>query len=278
MKRPTTDKYLKGDPINAPTAVRAAYQQELRDLIEEIAHEVVNEISAWSEHPDVKEFYAEDDSPASQARILTNSIISKFLAKFSRKAKTIADRFTKRSNEANKASVHSSIRKLTGNLALPAAPLSPAMQEVLTAATAENVSLIKSIGSEYLGKVQQSVLRSLSQGTNISQLVKDINKLKGVSLRRAQIIAYDQTHKISNALSRERFKRAGLKKYIWRHTGGSNEPRPLHVHYDGRTFEYDTPVLIQKAQGKQPEVYGFPGTLINCSCRMQPVLGFDDEE
>lgn len=265
---------LKGEPINAPAAVKARYEVELRILIEEMASEVEAEIHALFR---TETFTAMDATPASQARILTNALIDKFMKRFSKKAKPMAERFAKRSDKANEASVRSSIQKLAGSLSIPATSLTPAMQDILSATVTENVSLIKSVGSQYLGGVQQSVMRSIAQGTGITGLTKELQKHKGVSLRRAKMIALDQTHKASNALSRARFMKSGLTKYTWRHTGGSNEPRPLHVKYDGDIFRYDTPVLVQKAEGKSPEVYGFPGTLINCSCRMQPVIEFNEE-
>lgn len=277
-KRRRDDRLIKGDPINPPAAVTAKYRAELSAMIEEMSAEIIEEIKAWMAHPDVKEYFAQDDSPSSQARILTNSLIKKFTERFARKAKTTAERFTSRSNKANESAVKSSIRKMADSLSIPATPMSPAIQEILSATITENVSLIKSIGQQYLGQVQQTVMRRIAMGTDITGLVKDLQKHKGISLRRAQIIAFDQTHKISNSLSRARFQKAGLVHYIWRHTSGSNEPRPLHVHYDGMKFRYDTPVLVQKAKGKQPEVWGYPGTLISCSCRQQPVVEFSDEE
>jgi SPP1 gp7 family putative phage head morphogenesis protein len=253
-----------------PVGVAIRYQAEILELIHEAAAETEMELRALFREPEMKDSIgvAQDKSPAVQARILTNALIKKLLARFAKKAKTSAERFAARSEKANSVAVKSSIQKLTGQISMPAASLSPGSQEVLEAATAENVSLIKSIGQEYLGKVQQSVLRSMTQGTDITALFKDLKKIKGVSERRAKVIAYDQTAKISSALSRERFQSAGLVCYTWRHTAGSNHPRALHKRLDGKKFRYDTPIKIQD----DPVVYGFPGTLINCSCRMQPML------
>lgn len=266
---PRKGDIVKGDPINPPLGVASSYAAEMRALIDVMSAEVEAEIRDLFKQPE----FAMDASPSAQARILTNALIKKFTERFNGKAKSTAEKFTRRANKANESAVKSSIQKMAGDISLPAAPFSPEVQDILSAIVTENVSLIKSIGQQYLGQVQQSVMRSIAQGTDITGLVKELQRHKGVSLRRAKIIAFDQTHKISNALSRARFMNAGITKYVWRHTGGSNEPRPLHVKYDGRTFRYDTPVKVQD----DPVVYGYPGTLINCSCRQQPVVEFREE-
>lgn len=267
---------IKGDPINPPVAVEVKFRRELFALLDELHDESVKTVQGWLRSDSVEEFFAQDASPEVQARKMMKRLMEMFTERFMKKTQKIVDTFVSKSSSANEAAVKASIKKMAGAVSLPRSMYSPFVRELLSATVSENVDLIKTIGEEYLGKVNQLVLRHTAMGLDITGLQKKLERFNGISKKRAKIIAYDQTQKISNTLSRARFQNAGLTKYIWRHTGGAKEPRPLHVKYDGQVFKYDRPVLVQKAEGKKPAVYGYPGTLINCSCRQQPVIEFED--
>ena len=271
--RPRQKKeFIAGNVIAPPAAVSLRYKAELQALISRMSAEYEREIKKLFNTEDVREFFAQDDSPSAQARILTNFLSRKFTSMFAKRARPMAEKFTKQSDNANKAQIGESLKKMSPQFAIPRAALSEHLNENLSAIVTENVNLIKSIGQQYLSQVNGSVMRSITQGTGLAQLRKEIEAHKQVSMRRAEIIALDQTRKVTQTLSRVRYQEEGIEEYVWRHTAGSVEPRELHIGYDGQVFRYDTPVLVQKASKTQPAQYGFPGTAINCRCTAMAVI------
>lgn len=260
------DKFISGLVIVPPAAVASRYRTELRDLIERMSTEYEREIKKLFNTSDVKEFFAQDDSPSAQARILTNFLTRRFTSMFNKRSKKLAERFANQSNNANKTQVRESLKKMSLQFSIPREALSEGLNENLSAIVTENVNLIKSIGQRYLAQVNGSVMRSITQGTGLAQLTKEIRAHKQVSMRHAELIALDQTRKTSQTLARVRYLDEGIYEYTWRHRSGSVEPRQAHIDLDGSVHRYDTPILVQKANGKQPAVYGFPGTAINCRC------------
>ncbi len=259
-------KFIQGNAIIPPAGVASRYKAELQAMIVRMSDEYEREVKKLFAHEDVQAFFAQDDSPSAQARILTNYLSRKFLRLFAQRAKPLAEKFTGQSDKANKTAVRESLKKMSLQFAVPTETLSEHLNESLSAIVTENVNLIKSIGQQYLAQVNGSVMRSITQGTGISQLTKEIRAHKAVSMRRAEIIALDQTRKTTQTLSRVRYLDEGILEYTWRHRSGSVEPRQAHIDLDGTIHRYDTPILVQKASGKQPAVYGFPGTAINCRC------------
>ncbi len=89
-------------------------------------------------------------------------------------------------------------------------------------------------------------------------------------MRRANMIALDQTRKAMSNLSQGRLEKIGMKKYRWLHTGGSVEPRELHKRMSGNIYSWDAPPVIDEKTGER----GHPATAINCRCVAIPVIDF----
>ncbi len=274
-------RIIQGEAISPAAAVAARYYGAVAALIEEMTTDVTAELKAFFETGYVEEYFATDGpnevlknaTTAAQARILTNALLKKFNSRFSRKAKVVADRFAREADKASSAAVHSSIQKLSGGLSLPTASLSPDMQEILSATATENINLIKSVSQKYLNEMQQAVMRSVSQGQGLPNLLPYLKKQKDISLRRAQLISMDQTRKVSSNMARARFQKLGLGKYKWLHTGGSDEPRELHIRMSGNIYSWDDPPIIDEKTGER----GHPGTAIYCRCKPIPVIEFENE-
>lgn len=262
---------IRGDILNPNAAVESRYYNNLLRLIEIMHHETIVEVYKIFHSDAAQQFFAEDKSIASQARILTNALKNKFDYLFGTNAARIADAFANQSEKASSASLHSSIQQLTGGLSLQTTSLQGPLLDILKATTTENVSLIKSIPSQYLTNVHGAVLRSITNGGGLKTLVPYLAKNKGITLRRARMIAHDQTRKAFNNLSKGRMLNLGIEEYEWIHTGGSNHPRELHIQMSGNIYRFDKPPIIDKSTGER----GIPGQAINCRCRMRPVIQFD---
>ena len=280
---------LKGErlpPYSAATA--AKYQAELNKLVQRMQKEYNTEVrKLFRTHADtVSELamdssrafsigaLAADASLASQARMLFNSLGKKWAKIFGGRASSMTDRMIDGASMASRRALGDSLKKISGGLTIPVPVLPGNSQERITAATAENVGLIKSIQQQYHERISQLVLRSVSTGGNGAQdIFEGIRHYDGLTEKRAKLISIDQTRKITAALNVERAKSVGIKKGIWLHSGGSSEPRKMHVALDGQEFDLDNPPIINE-KGER----GMPGTEPHCKCSWQPVLDLGDAE
>jgi len=138
--------------------------------------------------------------------------------------------------------------------------------------------LIKTIPADYLGRVARAVAdnyagRKLEHGT----LTEELIHLGAHSRRKAQLMARDQTSKLTGALNQVRQESIGIDEYIWRTvqdqrvagdpTGKYPDVNPKSTfhgdHYDrnGKRFKWNDP---------PPD--GHPGQPGYCRCHAQPVI------
>ncbi len=265
-------KVLRGAALNPSLSDAARYQARLDKLIKRMTAEVDKELKALFKSEPAKQYFATDASLSSQARILTNALTEKFNDIFARWSKPIAEQVASEADKSSSVAVGLSVKDLSGGLTLNVKSLSSDMIDILNASTTENVALIKSISQKYLSGVQQAVMRSITTGNGLQDLVPYLQKSKEITYRRAKVIAYDQTRKAFNSMNRGRMDKLGIKEFEWLHSGGSNEPRRLHIELSGQIFSLDNPPVIDKKTGQR----GFPGDLPNCRCRYLPVIKFDD--
>lgn len=288
-------KVLRGTPIKTNAGVSAWYAEQLVKLADEMHRETLAGISrlfkaegqthgysqdatasraAERGRVPLPKGFSEDASLASQARILLNRLKREIGSLFEKKALDLAWGMLNRSNKANAASVHQSLKELSGGLSIKTNFISGKLKESLKASVAENVSYISSIRSEYHTKIEGAVMRSITSGNGLADLVPELEKIGGVSRTRAHFIALDQTRKANKTLTRQRLLDAGVTHFRWIHTGRSKVPRPLHRDVlNGRIYPFDKPPVID-AGGQR----GFPGDLPNCTCDMEPVVLFDEGE
>ena len=150
----------------------------------------------------------------------------------------------------------------------------------------DNVNLIKTIPSKYFDKIGKAVeLRTVGKMSR-GALVKRIKELGNVTQRRAELIADDQTAKVTERMMLARCRNAGIKRVMWLHSSISMHPRDYHkTRWDGHTGKYngkpnglngyifpiDKPPVIDRKTGER----GYPAQLINCKCYLTPVLLVD---
>lgn len=263
---------VRGNPLANPSIAEARYYARLREMIDRMIGDVEAELKKFFDEPHAEEYFAQDASVSSQARIIMNMLMKKYNQQFAALAKPIAETQLNRVDKASSSALHSSLQQLTGGLSLKTTSLTGPLTDVLNASITENVELIKSISQQYLSGVQDAVMRSITTGRGLADLVPYLAKHKGITDRRARMIARDQTRKAYNNLNKGRMEKVGLKKFEWLHTGGSAHPRKLHISYSRKVFSFDDPPVIDENTGER----GIPGQAINCRCRMIPVLDFGD--
>lgn len=276
-------KRLKGAPIVANAGVSSWYAKKLARLAAQLEAETRKEVLALFQEKAPVQGFSQDASPASQSRILINRLRLRFFSVFGREGKKLAIDMLAKVDKANAASVHTSLKEMSGGLSLKTRHISGSMRETMKAALSGNVAKIRTIAEEHLGKVEEAVMQSLIGGNGLQDLIPRLDKIGAKSLASARDIAVDQTRKGNAFMARHRMQACGVRKWEWVCSGGSEDPRELHhtpfpAGLKGGIFSFDDPPVIQKAQGNQPEIRGFPGDLRHCKCSMCPVIEFEDEE
>jgi len=147
--------------------------------------------------------------------------------------------------------------------------MTPALKDILTATVAENVSLIKSIQTQYHSQVEGLVMRSVTAGRDLATLTRELRNRYGITEDRAKLISLDQNNKATSALQRERQTAVGLERGIWMHSHAGKEPRPTHLANDGKEFSiskgwFDPDPKVRKRI--------WPGELIRCRCTWRPIV------
>lgn len=264
-----------GKPLTDPDRVEARYRATLEKLIDAMTAEAEREIRKLWESP-VNRYAVttgQDAAPsmAAQARKLTNALAAKFTPFFDKLAGPTSNAFVAGVDRHAKSNLHASLAGVSGGLSLKTSVVSGKVKEILKATTVENIALIKSIPREYFPKLQAAVMRSITTGQGVKTVLEAVTKTGQVTKRRAALIARDQTSKATAALNAARMGALNVRKFQWLHSGGGKEPRDLHKYgLNGEIFDLDNPPVIDEKTGER----GLPGQLINCRCRMIPVVDY----
>jgi SPP1 gp7 family putative phage head morphogenesis protein len=273
------DVTLRGTDLRYNVSQQLKYERALTRMVQEMTNETKRSVKRLFQSKTARVYLsAQDASIGSQARILMNSLLDKFTQLFSFRSKTLAERMLNGAAQVSKATLHSSLKQLSGGLSLKTGVIPAGMEEVSKAIIAENVSLIKSIPQEYFKNVTGAVMRSITVGQGMADLLPQIQKYDGQTERRAKNLALDQTRKAYNAINKERMQKVGVRQFEWVHSGGGQKPRESHLKIDGHIFDFDKLESQQAALGVPPEDQGIPGYPVNCRCTMVPVVRFEGED
>ncbi len=282
MKRKSTKRIitnrkdvLRGQPLNVNVSIQIKYASQLTKLTKQMTRETNLELLKLFRSETSKEYFAEDASISSQARILMNKLTSKFTALFNYKSSPLAKQMVEHSERYSTTTLNRSLEQLTGGLSLKTGLITPGLEDVSKSIIAENVALIKSIPQQYFTDVTGAVMRSISAG-GLFDLQPQIAKYDGMTHRRAQLIALDQTRKAYTLINVEKMKSLGLTKFEWLHTSGSQHPRHSHVKINGMIFTYANVINEQRAAGVPEKDLGLPSIPVNCRCRALPVIELSD--
>jgi SPP1 gp7 family putative phage head morphogenesis protein len=141
-----------------------------------------------------------------------------------------------------------------------------AIRDAMSMAVKANVELITSIPEQYLDKIEQAVMEAMSEGLRHEDIIKEIERIGGVTESRAELIARDQIGKLNSDFNRVRQTDLGIEEYTWS-TSGDERVRDEHADLDGQTFRWDDP---------PPD--GHPGEAIQCRCLATPIFKLETNE
>ncbi len=197
---------------------------------------------------------------------------------FDKNSIIIATAFVGDLSAANTEKIESMFKRL---FSIPFAELEDA-KEINAAknfAVRANADLISTIPDEYFGDIVEAVQNNfLGIKTNGLTLAGRIQQIGGISKRRAEFIARDQTSKNTAAFTQIRHQFLGIEEYTWHNVGdervvgrpGGVWPKPTRGHgnhwvREGKKFSFD-----------KPPFDGPPGHAYNCRCRPAPIVNLNE--
>lgn len=255
MRRKKGEKILP--PVRPNVGLDIAYRKRLQCLIEDMNRSVLYFVRASYKANPPAMMAMDETTAASQLRIAVNKLTRRWNSRFDDLSKDLAKYFAMAAHRRSDAALRSILRR--GGMSVQF-QMSPAMRDILKATIAENVSLIRSIPSQYFTQIQGAVMRSVTAGGDLATLTNELEYHYGVSRRRAAIIARSQNNLATSAMTRARQIELGLKA-TWMHSRGSRVPRPLHVKASGT--QYDPAVGLPIGDKGQ---FVFPGQEPGCKC------------
>ncbi len=154
---------------------------------------------------------------------------------------------------------------------------SPDLQDYIQVSIADNTRLIMSIPDQYLTNVESIVLTNVRAGGRPAAVATQLREQFGVTRRRAQLIARDQTAKVNGDLAARRQQSSGLEYFEWI---DSDDERVRRRHgdiadkvtaYGEGIYRWDNPPLSNTG------VPIIPGSDFQCRCIARPVLSSEVE-
>lgn len=277
---------LRGQQLNYNAAQQRKYVIALNKIIKLMTVETKKELSKlfegqiadnYFENQKQEESMAMDASIASQAKLIISGLSQKFQKLFRLKSKVLANKMVNDLTKISKTSLHSSLKQLSGGLSLKTGVVSEGVKNVSTAIIAENVSLIKTIPQDYFKNITGAVMRSITTGNGLADLIPEINKYSKTTERKAKLMALDQTRKAYNNINKQRMTNVGIKSFQWVHSYGGAQPRESHMKIDRHIFSFANLEQEQAALGVPEADRGLPSMPINCRCTMNPVIDFSED-
>jgi SPP1 gp7 family putative phage head morphogenesis protein len=152
----------------------------------------------------------------------------------------------------------------------------PFLEDQLKLFSSQNAQYIKSIPSEELDRVSDIVQRGLQEGKRFKDVAKDIQKSYGITDRKAELIARDQTAKLNGSLTKLRQQEIGVDLYTWQ-TSGDERVRSSHKVLDGKTCKWSDPtVYLNKGKWvKRPSTWTHNHPLVDINCRCAAIGNYE---
>lgn len=276
-RKPDAGRFVRLAPLRPAATIGAEYSRRIGDLTAAMQRDTLRTVAAlWREH--AQDGTGMDASLASQARIAMNALMRKWEPRFAALARTAADKMVDRTLRNSAVTIGMSLGDKAKELSLDSWRMTDRLGDVVKASTEEAANLIRLLPAQTLGAVQGEVMRAITDGRGLADLVPQLKARYQTADRHAQLTAQDQVRKAASNINAARMRALGIKRFEWVHSGGGQHPREDHVRMDGKVYELDKPPLIGRMYGQ--DVYGLPSTLPNCRCVMACVLDFDfdDEE
>ena len=271
-------------PIHANAGIEAAYRVKLNKLIAEMARSYEYWIAVqWNrkppattlahdsnteDGPDPKPWWSEMSSVKGMAAQMAR-LGTYWEAKFSEAAPKLAEYFSRTVANRSETVLKDILRQ--GGIGIDYR-MTAGAKAVMQSTTAENVSLIKSIQTEYHQQVNGAVMRAVQRGNDLTSLQAELKERYPITKRRAELIARDQCSKATAAINEQRQTEAGIVYGYWQHSGGARHPRRHHVAVHGKLFKIAEGLQLRDPGPNGKLRWVKPGKDVNCNCTWRPII------
>lgn len=285
---------LRGTPTKINPQTVNLYADEVAAMVDKMHKDVSGQINRLFATPTAKNSIqktegvasledagmvsaAMDASISSLAIALTNKLVDKWTKRFNSFGENWTNRMLSKTEKLSAKDLGKSMEKLSGGLTIDTSQISDKTRDKMLASSDQASSLIKSIGPQYATQVKEAVARSITDSSsNFNELRNSIHSMLDDKYKKhknkAFNVAKDQVKKTYSNITASRMQELGSGEYIWRHSGGSKEPREYHRDVlNGRVFSLDNPPVIDEKTGER----GKPGDAYFCNCYMEPVISFE---
>lgn len=236
----------------------ARYRREIRRLIKAMHKDVKRELGALYS-------VLATDAPLTLTEIMAR-LRKKWYYLFEKRAKEMAKWLADSVQKRTRQDVMNQLKKM-GFALTP--HYTGAEKKLIKDFVQESVSLIKTIPQTFLKEVQENVKKAFERGGDraaIKEAIEDKidHPLVHNAERRAELIAKDQTQKVTQDFARANAQAYGATKARWIHIPGEKTSRITHMEMDGEEFDINVG-LFDPDVGENV----LPGQLIYCMCTQE---------
>lgn len=125
---------------------------------------------------------------------------------------------------------------------------------------------IKNWTEDEIVKMRDTVGKLAIDGKSAKDIEEYLTKQYGVSKRKAQFLARNETAIATTSYLEAKYTEEGFTHFKWR-TNLDGRERPEHKKLNGQIFRFDDPPIIYERTGQK----GLPGETYNCRCTFTPI-------
>jgi uncharacterized protein with gpF-like domain len=261
MKRAKIPKgFIALQQFELNQALAIQYKQSIQQYTNKMMNDIYNEVS--------QEYVVMDSNPTDDINDRIKHHMREWTLKINKQATTIAISFV---DSVQNWSIKDFSRKTnTLDFKLKAYKPSKAMLAKRKAAVIANVSLIKSIPSEYHTQITGAVMRAISNGNNKTELKTELEKIDKQGNGRIELITNQQLKSAQNSFLIQEAMDSGFEYAEWMHSKGGRDKRIEHVRANGRIFKLSEGCPIKNEQGVLEFIQ--TGQKINCKCTFRLLI------
>ncbi len=149
-----------------------------------------------------------------------------------------------------------------------AAEVTPTMRKQMTEELTNNLDLyVKDFTVEMTQDLRALVEKNALEGMRTDKLAAIIESKFGVSKRKAEFLADQETGLLMAKYRQARYEDVGIQEYVWS-TSHDVRVRHDHAELDGKRFAFSSPPITNRATGARNN----PGEDFRCRCVPRPIL------
>lgn len=132
---------------------------------------------------------------------------------------------------------------------------------------------IKDFTKKMIPELREKIQDNIFAGGRTDKLAKIIEAEYGVTKRKAQFLAEQETSLLVSKYRQARYTDAGSRRYVWS-TSKDRRVRDDHKDLDGKIFYWSSPPITNRTTGAR----NHPGEDFGCRCVARPIVALEEEE